>query len=233
METHAVTGLSPQTQYWFAVKAYDEAHNYGSVSNSPRLTTLTIGWQSNPPINLIPGPGNNATTPAGTFQHYGFTMVTNNATDVTVTSASSNPPGTGAPPSGETSFLYLDIKGTQTSGTSGIAVYIYYNRTLVPSGIDETSLQIHRWNATTSQWDAIPSTVTIVNTTFGVITAHLDHFSYFAVLGASSSGGSPASILVIGIAGAAVVIVALAVVVLKKRKPLEPITKKSKAGRAS
>jgi hypothetical protein len=233
-ETHVVTGLSPNTQYWFAIKAYDEVPNYSSVSNSPRLTTLTTGWQSNPPINLIPGPGNNATTPAGTFQQYGFTMVTNNATDVTVISASSNPPGTGAPPSGEISFLYLDIKGTQISGTSGLAIYIYYNRTLVPSGIDETSMQIHRWNATTSRWVAIPSTVTIIDLTHGVITAHLDHFSYFAVLGTPSSGGNTSTLLIVaGVGGASIIVVVLAILVLRKRRVAAKVVKVRRTRRAS
>jgi len=39
-ESHVVTGLRPNTKYWFAIKAYDEVPNYGSVSNSPGVRTL-------------------------------------------------------------------------------------------------------------------------------------------------------------------------------------------------
>nr|MDO8100064.1 hypothetical protein [Candidatus Njordarchaeota archaeon] len=38
-ETHAVSGLSPNVCYWFAIKAYDGVPNYGGVSNSPSGTT--------------------------------------------------------------------------------------------------------------------------------------------------------------------------------------------------
>jgi parallel beta-helix repeat protein len=39
-ESHDVTGLSPSTTYWFAIKAFDEVPNYGAISNSPSGTTL-------------------------------------------------------------------------------------------------------------------------------------------------------------------------------------------------
>jgi hypothetical protein len=40
-ETYVISGLSVNTKYWFAIKAYDEASNYGGVSNSPSGTTTT------------------------------------------------------------------------------------------------------------------------------------------------------------------------------------------------
>jgi phosphodiesterase/alkaline phosphatase D-like protein len=40
-ESQDVTGLSPETQYWFALKVFDEVPNYSGVSNSPTGTTLT------------------------------------------------------------------------------------------------------------------------------------------------------------------------------------------------
>jgi hypothetical protein len=39
-ETFVLSGLSSNTKYWFAIRAYDEASNYGGVSNSPSGTTL-------------------------------------------------------------------------------------------------------------------------------------------------------------------------------------------------
>jgi len=41
-ETHIVSGLSLNTQYWFAVKAYDEANHYGNISNSPNGKTMAL-----------------------------------------------------------------------------------------------------------------------------------------------------------------------------------------------
>jgi outer membrane protein assembly factor BamB len=38
-ESHIVSNLASNTQYWFAVKAFDEVPNYGDVSNSPSGTT--------------------------------------------------------------------------------------------------------------------------------------------------------------------------------------------------
>jgi hypothetical protein len=116
--------------------------------------------------------------------------------------------------------LYLDISGTQTSGTTGAAVYLYYNRSLVQSlGIDELTMQIYRWNATTSNWYAIPgSHATILNSTHGVIVAYLDHFSYFAVFGSpSGTTGNPASFLIIVTAAGAALVVVAAVIAVRKR----------------
>ncbi|UCG68600.1 MAG: right-handed parallel beta-helix repeat-containing protein [Thermoplasmata archaeon] len=41
-ETYNISGLNPDTVYWFAIKAYDEANNYAYISNSPSFTTDTI-----------------------------------------------------------------------------------------------------------------------------------------------------------------------------------------------
>jgi hypothetical protein len=62
-ETRTVSGLSIGTTYWFAVEAYDEVPNYGSVSNSPSRTTrgsLTIDRPSN--ITYVFGATGNAIT---------------------------------------------------------------------------------------------------------------------------------------------------------------------------
>jgi parallel beta-helix repeat protein len=41
-ETHIIAGLNQGTQYWFAIKAFDEVPNYADISNCPDGTTLTI-----------------------------------------------------------------------------------------------------------------------------------------------------------------------------------------------
>jgi len=47
-ETHVVSGLDPDIQYWFAIKAYDEIPNYGYISNTASGKTLTV--TSIPPL---------------------------------------------------------------------------------------------------------------------------------------------------------------------------------------
>jgi outer membrane protein assembly factor BamB len=42
-ETRIISGLTPTTTYWFAVRACDEASNYGDISNSPSATTTGVG----------------------------------------------------------------------------------------------------------------------------------------------------------------------------------------------
>nr|MDO8098851.1 hypothetical protein [Candidatus Njordarchaeota archaeon] len=45
-ETHIVCGLTSNTAYQFAIKAYDESSNLGGASNSPNATTATQGGGS-------------------------------------------------------------------------------------------------------------------------------------------------------------------------------------------
>jgi hypothetical protein len=40
LENHTLTGLTPDTVYWFSVKAYDAIHNCAGVSNSPGVKTI-------------------------------------------------------------------------------------------------------------------------------------------------------------------------------------------------
>ncbi len=46
--TYTITGLTPGTTYYVAVRAYDEASNWGGVSNSPAATT----HEQNPPAAI-------------------------------------------------------------------------------------------------------------------------------------------------------------------------------------
>ena len=59
-ESRVITGLSPNTKYWFAIKAYDELQKYGNISNSPSgATLLQIPTQ---PLNLTATPGKKQVT---------------------------------------------------------------------------------------------------------------------------------------------------------------------------
>jgi hypothetical protein len=53
-EVHIISGLDPSTQYWFAVKAYDETPNLGGISNSPTETTKAAsgGNSEGEPFNI-------------------------------------------------------------------------------------------------------------------------------------------------------------------------------------
>ncbi|UCG68777.1 MAG: fibronectin type III domain-containing protein, partial [Thermoplasmata archaeon] len=51
-ETQVITGLDPDTAYWFAIKAYDETPNYGDISNSPGETTALGVYPPEAPTDL-------------------------------------------------------------------------------------------------------------------------------------------------------------------------------------
>jgi hypothetical protein len=175
-------------------------------------------WFSNPPVHLIAGTGGNATTPPGYFGQYGFDVWTNGAGNVTLTSSASQPPDTGAPPTGKLPFIYLDVSGFRLPNATQVILYVYFNRTKVYDlGLDENSLKLYVWNTTLSDWTALQTTHLDLNSTVGVLLAVLPHFSYFAVLGSAPvSGGIPTTIILV--AAVAVVLVLAAVVVLKRRK---------------
>jgi hypothetical protein len=223
-ETHVITGLSNGVTYWFAIKAYDDAlpSNYGGVSNSASGTTLTPGWSTNPPIVLVGGPGNNATTPSDTFRNYNFSLTVNGAKDVVITSSREAPPSVGTIPSGTRSFIFLRIDGQFIPGTNLAAVYLFYNRTSIQElGINETSMRLYRWNSTTSLWDEIPGTAIVLNSTHGVVIGYMTHFSYFAVFGSPVTGGGNVwneAFIIVMLATVGVVVVVAAAVVLVRRR---------------
>jgi hypothetical protein len=175
-------------------------------------------WFSNPPVYLTMGlGGGNMTSPTSTFGSYGFDVWMNGITSgVSVTSSASQPPNSTAPPGGQLPFVYLDIKGVP-AGSGNIILYVFYNRTKVQQlNIIEDSLKLYTFNISTHQWEELASTHLTINATHGVIFAVLPHLSYFAVLGASPTGGIPS--LYVIIAAVAVIAVLAAVVYIKKGK---------------
>jgi hypothetical protein len=42
IEIQEISGLNPNTTYWFAIRAFDESSNFGNISNSPSETTDEI-----------------------------------------------------------------------------------------------------------------------------------------------------------------------------------------------
>jgi hypothetical protein len=173
-------------------------------------------WFTNVPVYLTLGlGGGNTTSPESTFGDHGFDVWMNGANDVVVTSSSSAPPDSTAPPSGTLPFIYLDIKGIP-AGSGNIILYVFYNRTKVHDlGLDENSLKLYTFNATSHNWQALSSTHLVINATHGCIFAVLNHLSYFAVLGSSPAGAGIPTLYII-IAGVAVIAVLAAVVYVKK-----------------
>jgi ABC-type transport system substrate-binding protein len=220
-ETHVITGLTNGTTCWFAIKAYDQDLNYGGVSNSPSGTTLTPGWSTNAPIVLIPGTGNNVTTPVQFFRDYNFSVTINSATDVVVTSSDVAPPDVGSLPSGAGSFIFLKVEGQFIAGATVVTVYVFYNRTSVQQlGINETTMRLYRWNSTTALWDTVPGMDPVINSTHGVVIGYLTHFSYFAVFGALFTHGGEGDgtfVILILVAATAVVVVVASIVFVKRR----------------
>ncbi|HVL89167.1 MAG TPA: S8 family serine peptidase [Actinomycetota bacterium] len=61
-ESFAVTGLVPNTQHYFAVKAIDDGANYGPISNVPSATTLADLAAPSQVTGLTGTPGNRSAT---------------------------------------------------------------------------------------------------------------------------------------------------------------------------
>ncbi len=77
-ETYNVNGLNSSTMYWFAIKAYDEAFNYGEISNSPSETTTTL-VDTTPPATINDLTASNATQNSITLT---WTAVADNGTNL-------------------------------------------------------------------------------------------------------------------------------------------------------
>jgi len=72
------------------------------------------------------------------------------------------------------------------SGLNGnVTITIFYGNNALLNSFDESSLQLYYWNATTQEWILVPSTIDTVTHT---ITAHVNHFSTFAVFGKLKTG---------------------------------------------
>jgi uncharacterized delta-60 repeat protein len=205
IETYVITELYANTTYWFAIEAYDDVTpaNYGDLSNSPSGRTSAVFFA----------------TPTDFFGRNGFAIWTNGSS-VVITSLSTQPSGTGSPPSKLTPFVYFEMQGSLAPGSITAVIRLYYNRTMVSElGLNESTLALYTWNSTTSQWNMIPTTRETLNATYGVLIAYVNHFSYFAVFAATPTTGIGTGTLIILVGGAlGVVVVVLVAVIYVKRK---------------
>lgn len=125
------------------------------------------------------------------------------------------------PPPGTFQVLgnYVEIIANETDITVNATIRIYYTlEQLSDLGLDESSLQIHHWNATEGEWIPVESHV---NTDEHYVWAVVDHFSIWGIMGQPSPFWIQIWFLAL-IACVIVAIVAIAVVyAMKKKKKTE------------
>ena len=125
-----------------------------------------------------------AKTPAGegvslTVGDFGYTFDQVSIAGETMVTASDTPPGSGLPADFKLLGSYYEIS-TTASYTAPVTIRIHYSPLgppPVPPG-KEANLQIFHWNATTSTWDPLETTVDTMN---HVATAQTTSFSWFAL----------------------------------------------------
>jgi len=104
----------------------------------------------------------------------------------TATTAAAVSAAVAAAPSGQSiaggyvySFAATSAGAAVTTFAAAVTLTFTYTDTQI-AGLNESTLTVYRWNTTTSQWVALPSTV---NTATNTITATTTQFSYFSLLG--------------------------------------------------
>ncbi len=189
-ESRIITGLIPNTDYWFAIVAFDEVPNYGELSNVLSVTTL----EDTPP---------NAVTD--------LVMIGQNSTSIVLSWTAPGDDGTSGTVSGYL-VKYSSEGPITTQNWNAIESSIEF---LDPLASGETEIRIiSGLTENTSYWiamvafDEVPNLSDLSNLVYGHTTSTLSTTMPF------ESG------LLIGIAiGATVVVLSLGLVVLlKKRK---------------
>ena len=139
------------------------------------------------------------------------TIVVKNVTDLPV--GVDLPPGTW-----EVLGNYVQITVNNTDITVNATIRMYYTlEQLAASGLDESTLEIHFWNATSGEWEPIESHV---NTEEHYVWAVIDHFSLFAILGQPSEGAPlPTQLWFLAIAIIVIIAVTLvSAIYIRRRK---------------
>jgi len=122
------------------------------------------------------------------------------------------------PPLGTWKVLgnYVQITVNNTSITVNATIRIYSTlEQLEASGLDESTLKIHYWNATSSQWVPVESHV---NADERYVWASINHFSLWVIMGQSPTSTTPLWLLITGVV-LMVAVVTIVAVYIRKRKP--------------
>jgi len=123
------------------------------------------------------------------------------------------------PPPGTFKVLgnYVEITVIETGFTFSATIRMYYTlEQLSAAGLSENMLKIHYWDATLNKWVAVDSHV---NTTEHYVSATIDHFSLWVLMGqpAVAIWTEPWFLAVIGVV--VVIIVAVLVYAVRRKKP--------------
>jgi len=109
----------------------------------------------------------------------------------------------------------VQITVNNTDVTVNATIRIYYTLDqLKTAGVDESTLKIHYWNATSNQWVAVESHV---NTAEHYVWAIINHFSIWAIMG-QPAPTTPLWLIFAGIGVLAVAVIAIGVFTLRRRK---------------
>jgi len=143
-----------------------------------------------------------------------------NPITIVVQNVTERPEGVDPPPgTWEVLGNYVQITVNNTDITVNATIRIYYTlEQLEASGLDESILQIHFWNAKSGEWEPVESHV---NTEEHYVWAIIDHFSLFTIMGQPSeaAASSPTQLWFLAIVGVVIMIViAVSVIYIRKRK---------------
>jgi len=154
-----------------------------TVAGEGTVTPIAGGQAS---ATTAEGGGAAVTVPADAVTANTVVAVTPTATTATaVTTAVATVPSGQSIVGGYVYNLAATAAGAEvTTFAKSVTVTFTYTDAQV-AGLNESTLAVHRWNATTSQWVALPSTV---NTATNTVTATTTQFSYFALIGSTTVG---------------------------------------------
>lgn len=145
------------------------------------------------------------------------TIVVKNVTDPLGVDA---PPGTWEVLGNYVQIIVNDIVN-YTDITVNATIRIYYTlEQLETSGLDESTLEIHFWNAASGEWEPVESHV---NTEEHFVWANIDHFSFWALMGQKPTliWTQPQLLVIVGMT-VAVITIATILILIRKRKLLRP-----------
>ncbi|MCD6461303.1 MAG: carboxypeptidase regulatory-like domain-containing protein, partial [Thermoplasmata archaeon] len=172
-EILTVSGLSPNTTYWFMVKVYTST---GAASYSNIVSFSTTAVLASVSADISAASGGNLSIP-GAVEVIIPPGALPSDTQMTVT-VEEGAAGTEISGGLYLAGDYYEIGPTGTTFNTEITIVLHYDPSALPAGTDENSLAIYRWNG--ASWEAIPGCV--VDTTAHTVTAHIDHLSRYAVL---------------------------------------------------
>jgi hypothetical protein len=188
-DTYVISGLGNATRYWFAVEAYDEVPNNGTVSNSPNGMTA----DAFPPATIT-------------------SLATSNPTDTSITLTWIAPGDNGTLGTTTGYIVKYSTSGPIDASNWNSATTYTQSWTPLPAGNTETKM-VSGLNSSTQYWFAIKAYDKIPN--YGGTS----NSPSGTTIGTSTFAGSNAgTLLMIGGGAAAVVVVLVALVLFKKKR---------------